>query len=123
MKNDLKAIRRRAGLTQQEMAEKLGVKVATYGTWERGTTIMNVEQLISCADILDCSTDAILCHEMPEVFIDWREAELHKVWRGLDVERQDRLLANARDLSAAASVGRAGGGEEASFAPPGAVSA
>lgn len=101
MKNDLKVLRRRAKLTQQQMADALGEKVATYGTWERGTTTMSAAQLLRCAEILDCSTDAILCHEVPTEFDDWREAELHKVWRGLDAERKDRLLADAKDLALA----------------------
>lgn len=101
MKLNLASIRNRAGLSQQNMADALGIKKRTYGSWERGEVTFNAAQLVECARILDCSTDEILGHEVPAHFSDPREAELHRVWRGLNVERQDRLLAEARDMEKA----------------------
>lgn len=101
MKLNLSSVRIRAGLSQQDMADALGIKKRTYGSWERGEVTFNAAQLVECARILDCSTDEILGREIPVNFSDPREAELHRVWRGLDVERQDRLLANAHDMEKA----------------------
>lgn len=101
MKNRLKAIRKAQGLTQQDIADAIGEKIATYRTWERGTTNFNIRQLVDCARVLDCSTDEILGMPIRTTFSDPREAELHRVWRGLDIERQDRLLATAQDLELA----------------------
>lgn len=83
------------------MADAIGEKIATYRTWERGTTNFNVAQLVACARVLDCSCDEILGMEIKTEFSDPREAELHRVWRGLDRERQDRLLGDARDMELA----------------------
>ena len=102
-------LRKRAGMSQQQFADALNIKVRTYGSWERGEVMMNVAQLVDCARILDCSTDEILGLPIEHEFSDPREAELHRVWRGLDVERQDRLLANARDMELASD----GGSKEA----------
>ena len=63
--------------------------------------MLNASQLVDCARVLDCSTDEILGMPIRTTFSDPREAELHRVWRGLDIERQDRLLATAQDLELA----------------------
>lgn len=55
----LKEIRKRNSLTQAELAEMLGVKLPTYRTWERGTTMMNLEQAYNCAVVLNCTIDEI----------------------------------------------------------------
>lgn len=110
----LAAIRKRIGISQQEMADRLGVKKRTYGSWEREEVTFNASQLVDCARVLDCSTDEIMGHEVPTEFSDPREAELHRVWRGLDVERQDRLLATAHDMEDASAIG----GISEEFPPP-----
>lgn len=97
----LKEIRRQRGLSQQDMAERLGIKTSRYGSWERGERMLNAAQLVACARVLDCSCDEILGMEIQTEFSDPREAELHRVWRGLDLERQDRLLGDAHDMELA----------------------
>lgn len=101
METNLKTIRKSRGLTQRQLAESIGEKVATYGTWERGTSTPNIEQLVKCAQVLECSTDEILGMEIRTSFSDQREEELHRIWRGLDRSRQDRLIDGARDMEAA----------------------
>ena len=105
MESRLKELRKARGMTQQDLADALNEKLPTYRTWERGTTNFNIAQLVECARILDCSTDEILGLPVNQEFSDPREAELHRVWRGLDRERQDRLLATAHDMEAAKSNG------------------
>lgn len=105
MENRLKEIRKARGLTQQDLADALHEKLPTYRTWERGITNFNIAQLVECARILDCSTDEILGKPVGQSFSDPREVELHRVWQGLDRERQDRLLATAHDMETAKSNG------------------
>lgn len=105
MKNDLKALRKRAKLTQQQMAEELGEKVATYGTWERGTTTMSAAQLLRCAEILECSTDAILCHDIPKDFDDPMEEALHMTWRDLKSPQKRCVLKYAQEQLALQQLG------------------
>ena len=105
METQLGSIRKRKGLNQKQMADAVGVKVRTYGSWERGEVNMSVTQLVNCARVLDCSTDEILGMPIRSTFSDPREAELHRVWRGLDRERQDRLLSTAHDMEIAKSNG------------------
>jgi len=101
VENKLRELRNARRISQQEMAERLGIKTSRYGSWERGERMLNASQLVDCARVLDCSTDEILGMPIRATFSDPREAELHRVWRGLDRERQDRLLATAQDLELA----------------------
>ena len=103
MEVSLKKIRKSRGLSQQEMAKLLGVKTTRYGSWERGERMLSAAQLVDCSRVLDCSTDEVLGMEIKTPFADQREAELHRIWRGLDRGRQDRLIASARDMKAAKS--------------------
>ena len=103
MKLNLGAMRKKAGLSQQKMADELHIKVRTYGSWERGEVMINAAQVFDCARILNCSTDEILGMPIHADFTDPREAELHRIWHGLDLERQDRLLQTAQDMELAKS--------------------
>lgn len=102
MRNNLKTLRKRMGLTQDQLAEAIGEKTATYGTWERGTTEFNVVQLLRCAEVLDCSCDAILGHEVGERYTDPMERALHMTWEKLDDHDRQMVLDVARNAAYAA---------------------
>lgn len=53
----LKQLRQKKGLTQQEIAELLGVKRNTYSDWENGKTEPNFETLLKLADLFEVSLD------------------------------------------------------------------
>ena len=101
MEIPLKEMRRERGLKQKEIAEKLGVDWITYGSWERGERIINLEQTRNCAVVLDCSIDEIAGRPLrdPSEFSDPREAELHRCYRSCDRKRQDRLLDTSRGFA------------------------
>lgn len=53
----LKQLRQKKGLTQQEIAELLGVKRNTYSDWENGKTEPNFEMVLKLADLFEVSLD------------------------------------------------------------------
>jgi transcriptional regulator with XRE-family HTH domain len=53
----LKALRARANLTQQQVAEKTGVNRMTYNQWENYKTFPDALQLIKLSEIFECSMD------------------------------------------------------------------
>ena len=53
----LKQLRQKKGLTQQKLAEILGIKRNTYSDWENGKTEPSFENLIKLADLLEVSLD------------------------------------------------------------------
>ena len=55
--------RERAGLTQVQLAEKLGTTQGNITSWEREVVALRPEQLIALADALDVSADHLLGRE------------------------------------------------------------
>jgi len=58
--NNIKALRKQAGLTQTELADKLGVTEQTISKWENDKCYPDVSLLPLVANIFGCSVDAIL---------------------------------------------------------------
>ena len=52
----LHALRERAGLSQEQLADKLGIAQRTYSHWERYPVALRHDQLVSLADALGIST-------------------------------------------------------------------
>lgn len=97
----LQGMRKRAGLKQLKMADKLSVKVRTYGSRECGEAMTSLEQAYNCAVLLDCSIGEIAGMPVRDAseFGDPREAEPHRCYRSCDRDRRDRLLDTARDFA------------------------
>ena len=57
---NLKLARKGAGLTQKQVAEKLGVVESCYANWEQGRTEPNVENLGKLSEIFDISLDDLI---------------------------------------------------------------
>ena len=60
MPNTIKSERVRAGLSQDDLAERLNVSAVTIRNWESGRNTMPVSKLVEMSDIFQCSTDYIL---------------------------------------------------------------
>ena len=55
--------RKKKGLTQKELAEKLLVSDKAVSKWERGICLPNIELIKPLSEILDISIDALLSGE------------------------------------------------------------
>ena len=64
----LNAIRKSRGYTAQYMADQLSVALRSYRMYESGDRSPSLEMLVKIADILDVSTDYLLCR------YEWMEA-------------------------------------------------
>src|SRR5262245_31111584 len=53
-------LRREKGITQAEMAERLGISQPIVSDYERGELRLHGELIVKLAEILDCSTDELL---------------------------------------------------------------
>lgn len=56
----LAEIRKKRGLTQQQIADELSVNRVTYTNWEKGNREPNLENVVKLAHILDVTTDDLL---------------------------------------------------------------
>ena len=57
---NLKNTRKGCGLTQKQIAEKLGVVESCYANWEQGRTEPNVDMLRKLSEIFDVSIDELI---------------------------------------------------------------
>ena len=55
------ALRDKAKLTQEELAEKLGVDRSTVTKWETGGALPRASMLPKIASILGCAIDDLFC--------------------------------------------------------------
>ena len=72
--NKLLPIRKKAGLTQAEVAESAGLSDRTYADIERGTVNMRTETLLRICDALTITPDEILTEDTP--LIELKQNEL-----------------------------------------------
>ena len=57
---NIRQLRKKAGLTQIELAEKLGVSIATLRRWEAGETSPTGTRIIELANLLNISPDEVV---------------------------------------------------------------
>lgn len=53
----LREVRKSKKITQQELADRLGIKRNTYSDWENGKTEPTFEIFVKLADLFDISLD------------------------------------------------------------------
>ena len=58
--SNLKMFRVKAGLTQEEIAEKVGVSRQAVAKWERGDTMPDIESCIALTEIYGTTLDALV---------------------------------------------------------------
>ena len=98
MKN-LILLRQSRGLTQQELADKLGITRASLSHYEKGRREMNYNLLIQTADYFNVSVDYLLERE-DMLFVDARLPiyQIVEIYNSLEPHRQEKLLAYANGL-------------------------
>ena len=76
--NKLLTIRKKAGLTQAEVAEAAGLSDRTYADIERGTVNMRIETILKICEALKITPDEILTEEQ-EPDIMWKNELLEEL--------------------------------------------
>jgi len=98
----LHALREAAGVTQQEVAEQLGIAQSSYATWERQTPAIRPDQLERLADILGVPVTEFFADNPPAA--PQRSGPLGRARRvfeeisGLPRKKQKRILDVVEDL-------------------------
>lgn len=57
-------LRQDRGYTQQKIAEKLGITPQAVSKWENGTSLPDAEMICSIAQLMGCTTDYLLDHQV-----------------------------------------------------------
>ena len=94
--------RKRAGLTQKELADKLGVRNTAVSNWESGNNSVDIETLFAAAKIFGVSLSEMYGKygEGPSSSLLSDEQELLDAYRSMNSEGQAAALAAVRGLAA-----------------------
>lgn len=93
--------RKKAGLTQRELAEKLGVKNTAVSNWESGNNSVDIDTLVLACDIFGITLNEIYGkYSAPAPALESDEAELVENYGKLNREGKDILLNTSRGLVA-----------------------
>lgn len=66
LEEQIKHYRKQAGLSQEKMAEKIGVSRQAITKWENGTGTPDIANLMAIADLFQISVDELLSNEKSE---------------------------------------------------------
>lgn len=102
LNENIKAIRKSKGLSQQELAIKLNVVRQTISKWEQGLSVPDAGMLVRIAGALDTTVNDLLGEEEPEQGRDLA-AELEALNRQL-AEREERSRRRWRAFFAAVGI-------------------
>ena len=70
LNENIKAIRKSKGLTQEELAIKLNVVRQTISKWEQGRSVPDSDMLISISEVLETSVSTLLGETVIESRVD-----------------------------------------------------
>jgi len=86
----LQKLRGEAGLTQEEVAERIGVERATYARYESGARKLSASALMELAHFYEVSPEYIMLMEEPNIDEEWEHELIHSA-RRLNVEGRTEL--------------------------------
>ena len=70
LKENIKAIRKSKGLSQEELAIKLNVVRQTISKWEQGLSVPDAEMLISISEVFETPVSTLLGENISESKVD-----------------------------------------------------
>ena len=79
LNENIKAIRKSKGLSQQELAVKLNVVRQTVSKWEQGLSVPDSELLISLSEVLETPVSTLLGETVIETEVDTLKAIAEKL--------------------------------------------
>ena len=79
----LTGLRKREGLSQEALAEQLGVSRQAVSRWEQGAALPDAAKLLPCARLFSVDVEWLLDEEQ-----DWEAQRGESVARGMNVHQQ-----------------------------------
>jgi transcriptional regulator with XRE-family HTH domain len=102
------AARQQLGLSQIEVAEKLGITQQTYAGWERRTTALRPEYITRLAGVLNIPVEHLLGQEAPVKRSGGPAGKARQVFEAvsqLPRHQQQRILGVVEDMLSAYRIG------------------
>lgn len=82
------------------MADRLGVKKRTYGSWERDEAEMSFPWACACADILECTLDELAGRKSVRDYTDPRQEQLNGCFESLNDESKTQVSEMVKSIAA-----------------------
>ena len=79
LSENMKAVRKSKGLSQQELAVKLNVVRQTVSKWEQGLSVPDSDMLISISEVLETPVSTLLGDSIAETEADYLKAISEKL--------------------------------------------
>ena len=78
-------LRKKNGLSQEELAEKLGVSRQSVSKWESNQTYPETDKIIQIANLFDCSMDDLINDKITDVDFTLRSNKnnINNIWNSL----------------------------------------
>ena len=70
LEENIRAMRREKGLTQEQLAEVMGVSTASVSKWETGMAAPELSMLAALADYFEMSIDALIGHTVDKAQLE-----------------------------------------------------
>ena len=108
----LRTLRKKAGMTQQAVADRMRIHRTTYTKYETGVVTPDQQGLVSLAELFDVTVDFLLGREEPQTVLVLEDKDdapitltlpeklLLQTFRQLDAEQRDELVRHARQILA-----------------------
>lgn len=93
--NQLTKLRKRKNITQNELADMLGVKQYVISSWEIGRSEPNINQIIALSNIFNISTDYLLDNSIIRVNT---EEEFYKIIENIKQDTQDDVAKQVSEI-------------------------
>ena len=95
----LKELRRKKGITQEELAEKLGVSGRTISRWETGSNMPDISLLLEIAAFFDVSIPEIIKGERKSENMQEEVKEIAETMSDYASAEKEKLLKSIRYMS------------------------
>ena len=86
---NIRTYRKQRGLTQEQLAEMLGVSVGAVYKWESRTSLPELRLIMEMADFFEVSVDALLGYQMKDNRLN---ASVERLWKASGSQDYDALV-------------------------------
>ncbi len=95
----LKALRREKGITQEQLAEELGVSGRTISRWETGYNMPDISLLVEIAEFFDVSIPEIIKGERKSESMQVEVKEVADTMSDYAIAEKEKLIKSIRNMS------------------------
>ena len=95
----LKALRREKGITQEQLAEELGVSGRSISRWETGYNMPDISLLVEIAEFFDVSIPEIIKGERKSESMQVEVKEVADTMSDYAIAEKEKLIKSVRNMS------------------------